>query len=48
MFLRLHLNFIKCSNKNQESDRLLKGEESGAVEQLIEHTSSEVYMFQSF
>ena len=42
IFLRFRRYFIK--NKNEESKRLLKGKESGAVEQLVEHTSSEVYM----
>ena len=45
MFLRFRHNFIKCCNKNEEFKSLLKGEEeSGAVEQLVEPTSSEVYM----
>ena len=46
IFLRFRRYFIK--NKNEESKRLLKGEESGAVEQLVEHTSSEVYMRRVF
>ena len=41
LFLRYRHN-IKCCNKNEESERLL--EESSAVEQLVEPTSSEVYM----
>ena len=44
MFLRYRHNFIKCCKKNEESERLLKGEESSAVQQLVEPTSSEVYM----
>ena len=44
MFLRFRHNFIKCCNKNKESERLLEDEASGAVEQLVEPTSSEVYM----
>ena len=45
MFLRFRHNFIKCCNKNEEFKSLLKGEEkSDAVEQLVEPTSSEVYM----
>ena len=45
MFLCFRNNFIKCCNKNKESKSLLKGEEeSGAVKQLVEPTSSEVYM----
>ena len=42
MFLRYHQHFIKCCNKNEEFERLL--EDNGAVEQLIEPTSTEVYM----
>ena len=44
MFLRFCHNFVKCGNKNEESERLLEDEASGAVEQLVEPTSSEVYM----
>ena len=42
IFLRLRHYFIK--NKSEESRSLIKGEESSAVEQLVEPTSSEVYM----
>ena len=44
MFLRFRHNFIKCCNKNEESKRILEVEDNGAVEQLVEPTSSEVYM----
>ena len=44
MFLRFRHNFIKCCNKNKESERLLEYEDNGVVEQLVEPTSSEVYM----
>ena len=42
IFLHFRHYFIK--NKNEESKRLLKGEESSPIEQLVEPTSSEVYM----
>ena len=44
MFLRFRHNFIKCCNKNEEFERLLEDEDNGAVEQLVEPTSTEVYM----
>ena len=43
-FLRFRHYFMKCYSKNEESKRLLKCKESSKVEEMIEPTSSEVYM----
>ena len=42
VYLRFFYNFFKCCIKNKESENLLNGEESGAAEQIVEPTSSEV------
>ena len=44
MFLRFRHNFTKRCNKNEESERLLEDKGNGAVEQLVEPTSTEVFM----
>ena len=46
LLLHIFLRFRHYFNKNmsEESKSLIKGEESSAVEQLVEPTSSEVYM----